>query len=106
MCSLKADAKIPEGNATVPIPRIIITEPKNFPNVDKNFILESKKNNKKIIGIGETGLDFYYNHSDKNIQKKSFAEHIKAALKLNIPLIVHSRSAEKDIYEMLKSANK
>ena len=39
-------------------------ETKNFPNVDKDFILDSKKNKKKIIGIGETGLDFYYNFSD------------------------------------------
>ena len=41
----------------------------------------------KIIGIGETGLDFYYNHSDKNIQKESFIAHIHAASDLNIPLI-------------------
>ena len=81
-------------------------ETKSFTNVDKNFILDSKKDNKKIIGIGETGLDFYYNLSDKKIQKKSFIEHINAALELNIPVIVHSRSAEKDTYEILKSENK
>jgi len=45
-------------------------ETKKFENVDSKFILNIKKNNKKIIGIGETGLDFYYNHSDKEIQKK------------------------------------
>ena len=81
-------------------------ESKNFPNVDKNFILESKKNNKKIIGIGETGLDFYYNYSEKEVQKKSFIEHINAAAELNIPIIVHSRAAENDTYEILKSENK
>ena len=75
-------------------------------NVDKSFILNSKKNNKKIIGIGETGLDFYYNFSEKEIQKKSFIEHINAALELNIPIVVHSRDAEKDTYEILKSENK
>jgi len=39
-------------------------------NVDLNYILKLKNKFKKIIGIGETGLDFYYNHSDKKIQKK------------------------------------
>jgi TatD DNase family protein len=53
--------------------------------------------------VFETGLDFYYNHSDKKIQKKSFIEHISAASQLNIPIIVHSRNAENDTYEILKS---
>ena len=77
-----------------------------FTNIDVNFILNIKKKYEKIIGIGETGLDFYYNHSDKKIQKKSFIEHITAASMLNIPLIVHSRNAEKDTYEILKSEKK
>ena len=81
-------------------------ETKRFVNVDKSFILDSVKNNKKIIGIGETGLDFYYNHSEKKIQQKSFIEHINAASELNIPIIVHSRSAENETYEILKSERK
>ena len=81
-------------------------ETKKFVHVDKTFILNSKKNNNKIIGIGETGLDFYYNFSEKNIQRKSFIEHINAALELNIPIIVHTREAENDTYEILKSENK
>ena len=64
------------------------------------------RKNKKIIGIGETGLDYYYNHSDKYTQKKSFIEHINAALELNIPVVVHSRNAEIDTYEILKSEKK
>ena len=60
----------------------------------------------RIVGIGETGLDFYYNHSDKKIQKKSFVEHISAASQLNIPVIVHSRNAETDTYEIIKSEKK
>jgi TatD DNase family protein len=81
-------------------------ETKKFVHVDKTFILNSKKDNNKIIGIGETGLDFYYNFSEKNIQRKSFIEHINAALELNIPIIVHTREAESDTYEILKSENK
>ena len=78
-------------------------EAEKYQQVDSKFILNIKKKYSKIVGIGETGLDFYYNHSDKKIQKKSFIEHINAASELNIPVIVHSRNAEKDTYEILKS---
>ena len=78
-------------------------ETKKFTNVDSKFILDLKKKYKKVIGIGETGLDFYYNYSDKKIQIKSFIEHIHAASELNIPIIVHSRNAEIDTYEIIKS---
>jgi len=77
-------------------------ESKNHANVNLKFIINTKKKYKKIIGIGETGLDFYYNHSDKKIQIESFIEHIHAASELNIPLIVHSRNAEKDTFKILK----
>mgnify|MGYP001270559157 CR=1 FL=1 len=81
-------------------------ETKKFTHIDNKYIFDIKKKNNKIIGIGETGLDFHYNHSDKDIQKKSFIEHIIAASELKIPLIVHSRSAEKETYEILKSEKK
>jgi len=71
----------------------------------KDEIIKYITNNKKIIGVGETGLDFYYNNSDKKSQIKSFKNHIEASMDLNIPLIVHSRSAEKDTYEILKHYN-
>ena len=53
-------------------------------------IIESLNENSKIIGIGETGLDFYYNNSEKDKQIASFKEHIDASIKTNIPLIVHT----------------
>ena len=81
-------------------------ESEKYTQVDSKFILNIKNKHNKIIGIGETGLDFYYNHSDKKIQKKSFIEHISAASQLNIPIIVHSRNAEVDTYEILKSESK
>ena len=78
-------------------------ETKKYTYIDSKFIYNIKRKYNKIVGIGETGLDFYYNHSDKKIQKKSFIEHISAASQLNIPIIVHSRNAENDTYEILKS---
>ncbi len=71
--------------------------------VEEKKIIENIKLNKKIIGVGETGLDFFYNHSDKNRQLESFEQHILAAIKLNMPLIIHSRNAEDETYEILKS---
>ncbi len=73
----------------------------NNEKINCDLILEKLKENKKIIGIGETGLDFYYNNSDKDKQIDSFREHIKAAIKVNFPLIVHSRNAENETYEIL-----
>ena len=81
-------------------------ETKKYTYIDSKFIYNIKRKYNKIVGIGETGLDFYYNHSDKKIQKKSFIEHISAASQLNIPIIVHSRNAENDTYEILKSEKK
>ena len=69
--------------------------------VSKNQIIDAVKSNNKIIGVGETGLDFYYNHSDKNTQIRSFKTHIEASIELNVPLIVHSRNAEKETFEIL-----
>ena len=81
-------------------------ETKNYQTLSSQQIIQKVKSNKKIIGIGESGLDFYYEHSDPIVQKKIFIEHIKAAQSLNLPLIVHTRSAENDTYDILKSEMK
>ena len=67
-------------------------------------IVEKVRKNKKIIGVGESGLDFYYNNSEKKDQISSFLEHIDASRKLNLPLIVHTRSAEEDTLKILKDS--
>jgi len=72
----------------------------------KNLIINKIKDNKKIIGVGETGLDFFYNHSDKKKQIDSFINHIEAGIKLDLPIIVHSRNAEKETFEILNSYKK
>ena len=64
-------------------------------------IVRNFDENPKIIGIGETGLDFYYNNSDKEKQIKSFKKHIEASIKTNSPLIIHSRNAEDETFEIL-----
>ena len=68
--------------------------------ITSGLIVDQVKQTKKIIGVGETGLDFYYNYSDKDEQIISFEKHIEASIKLKIPLIVHSRSAETETLEI------
>ena len=63
--------------------------------------LKNVNSNEKIIAIGESGLDFYYNHSDRNQQISSFKHHIEASIELNVPIIVHSRNAEKETFDIL-----
>ena len=72
-------------------------------NVNKDFIIKEVSLNDRIIGIGETGLDFFYNHSNKERQIDSFKAHIEASIELNKPIIIHSRNAETETYEILKS---
>ncbi|MDA9616422.1 TatD family hydrolase [Candidatus Pelagibacter sp.] len=70
-------------------------------HVDKQSIVDEVKKNKKIIGVGETGLDFFYNHSNKDRQINSFKAHIEASIELDKPLIIHSRNAETETYNIL-----
>jgi TatD DNase family protein len=55
----------------------------------------------RVIGIGETGLDFYYDHSDRDRQRASFRSHIAASRATGLPLIVHTRNAEEDTAAIL-----
>ena len=69
--------------------------------ISSDFIIKNLNANPKIIGIGETGLDFFYNNSDKSTQISSFKKHIEASIKTNVPLIVHSRNAENETFDIL-----
>jgi TatD DNase family protein len=56
----------------------------------------------RVIGIGETGLDFYYEHSPRAIQTELFRRHIRVARKLDLPVIVHSRDADEETVAVLQ----
>jgi len=73
----------------------------NTNSISKDQIIKNISKNHKIIGVGETGLDFHYNNSDKNSQITSFEEHILASIELNKPIIIHSRNAEDETFEIL-----
>jgi TatD DNase family protein len=56
----------------------------------------------KVVGIGETGLDYYYEHAPREAQRESFRAHIAAARETGLPLIVHARDADDDTVAMLE----
>ena len=64
-------------------------------------LLVNASSHPKVIGIGETGLDYYYDHSDREQQRTSFRAHIAAARETGLPLIVHTRDAEEDTAQIL-----
>ena len=62
-------------------------------------------NNKKVVAIGEIGLDYYWTKGNKERQIYVFEEMLKIAKESNLPVIVHNRDATKDIYELLEEYN-
>ena len=80
------------------------------PHEAKDWDLEVEKKvisgieqNKKIIAVGEIGLDYYYEHSSKNEQRKAFESQLQLACDLNLPVVIHTRDAEEDTQAILKN---
>lgn len=76
---------------------------------EQNIALESiliRAAKPKVVGIGETGLDYYYDHAPRDLQKTNFITHIQAARATKKPLIVHTRDAEEDTAEILSNEMK
>lgn len=65
--------------------------------------IENLAKRKKVVAIGEIGLDYYYENSPKDIQKEYFIEQIRLAKKLDLPIVIHSREAVKDTLDIIKS---
>ncbi|KFG88768.1 LuxR family transcriptional regulator [Sphingobium herbicidovorans NBRC 16415] len=76
-------------------------EADEHPHVDTAKLVE-RAAHPRVIGIGETGLDYYYDHSDRQRQQNSFRAHIAASRETGLPLIVHTRDAEEDTLEILR----
>lgn len=76
-------------------------EADEHPDVD-TAKLAAKAQHAKVIGIGESGLDYYYDHSDRARQRDSFRAHIAASRETGLPIIVHTRDAEDDTADILR----
>jgi len=75
-------------------------EADEHPHVDTARLVD-RAAHPRVVGIGETGLDYYYDHSDRERQQRSFRAHIAAARETGLPLIVHTRDAEDDTISIL-----
>src|SRR5436305_4931059 len=67
-------------------------------------LMEELSQKPKVVGIGETGLDYYYDNSPRDIQRDVFRKHLALAKKIDLPVIVHTRDADADTEEILKQA--
>ena len=67
--------------------------------------IEELAKNKKVVAIGEIGLDFYWNKDNKDLQIKAFIEQIKIANKLDLPIVIHTREAVMETLQVLKENN-
>jgi TatD DNase family protein len=76
-------------------------EADEHPHVDTAKLVE-RAAHPRVVGIGETGLDYYYDHSDRDRQQNSFRAHITASRQTGLPLIVHTRDAEEDTLAILR----
>ena len=82
--------------------------PNDIPQTEEELwkqLLEVKdlaKSNKKVLAIGEIGLDYYWNTENKEMQKKAFIEQIKLANELDLPIVIHTREAVMDTIQILK----
>jgi len=76
-------------------------EAKSWDSNSRELIVNYTKE-EKVIAVGETGLDFYYNYSPKDVQISVFKEQIKIAKEVSLPLIIHTRDAFKETIEILK----
>ena len=56
----------------------------------------------KVVAVGETGLDYYYNHSPREVQRRVFAEFIHLARETGLPIVVHERDAAQDVADLLR----
>jgi len=80
-------------------------EARENPNIKASEIIELSKHD-KVIGVGETGLDFHYNYSDSDDQYANFRAHIDAARETQLPLIIHSRNADTEMADLLEAEMK
>lgn len=67
----------------------------------ENFLVENLKN-KKVLAVGEIGLDYHYENTNKQKQKEVFVKQLEIANKLNLPIVIHVRDATGDLIEILK----
>lgn len=100
--ALKIARKNPMVYATIGV------HPHNAKDIKKDDLLKIKAlaNDKKVVAYGEIGLDFFKNFSPKDVQLKVFEEQLDIAEELRLPIVIHERNAQKEVYSILRSRDK
>lgn len=73
--------------------------------VTQDDLVKAALSDPKIVGIGETGLDYFYNNSTPEDQQDSFRKHIRACIESDMPMVVHARDADDDIIKIINEEN-
>lgn len=86
------------------------THPHDAGNADEKTVtldqlVEMARSSDKIVGIGESGLDYYYDYAPRADQQESFRKHIRACIETDLPLVVHARDADEDIIRIIREEN-
>ena len=68
----------------------------------REYIRSEVQRNEKIVAIGEIGLDYHYDFSPRDVQRKAFAEQIELALELQKPIVIHTRESEEDVFRIVE----
>ena len=85
----------------------VAIHPHEAKSADQKAIEELKElaKNKKVVAVGETGLDYHYDFSTPQQQRDSFLRHLEIAVEMNLPVVIHSREAFDDTMKILESSN-
>lgn len=85
---------------------VVGVHPHSAKEVDNSTIeiLKSFASREKVVAIGEIGLDYHYDNSPRDVQRKWFVEQLKLAKEVNLPVVIHTREAAQETFEILKEA--
>lgn len=100
-------AAVAEKNAHKNVWCTLGTHPHHADEADEKFTKEqvlALANHPRLVGIGECGLDYYYDHADRAEQARSFEMQLEVAKELDLPVVIHSRDADEDTIRILKAA--
>lgn len=85
---------------------VVGVHPHSAKEVDSSTIeiLKSFASRKKVLAIGEIGLDYHYDNSPRDVQRKWFVEQLKLAKEVDLPVVIHTREADQETFDILKEA--
>ncbi len=91
-----------EGNEFIHV--AVGIHPHDASSLDERLLSELRQwlSHPKVVAVGETGLDYHYMHSPREVQRKAFMQHIELAKQMNLPLVVHTREASEETMEILR----